>query len=432
MFSFCSDRRESEVLITGVGLCTPLGCSAAETWSALLQERSAARSLLASEMPRTEQLKRIEGLVIAGCPVDHDEVRSRLQLLTEFPGSGTLAPETFAEPTQAMLAVALHDALNQADLTSFDFASSGTGICIGSSKGSLRWAELWHQQQLQAPTAAPLAAPAIYPLQTDNTARMVARLLRTCGPATAPVAACASGLIAIIQAAQLIASGRCEICIAGAADASLRPEILASFHRLGVTSRSTPASRACKPLDAGRDGFLIGEAAGLLILESRRHAEQRSAAALCQLAAGGWCSDPTGMTQVNESGVHVARLLQNGSEICRQTPSIIGLHGTGTQSNDLTEAMGVLQAVGKTAVCYATKGATGHLLGASGAVETAILALAAQQSIIPGTMNHQQTDPRFSDLCVNRSPAAAPANALWARLSLGFGGHVAAAFLRPI
>lgn len=435
MFSFSSDHRDSEVLITGVGLCTPLGCSRAETWSALLLQHSAARLLNAIEMPRTGQLQRIDGLTLAGCPVPHDEVRSRLQTLPKFPGSDRIAPGTIREPLQAILALGLHDALQHAGLTGFDFSSARTGVCIGSSKGSLHWAELWHQQQANAADESPATervAPAVYPLQTDNTARLVARLLQTCGPAAAPVAACASGLIAIIQAAQLIATGRCDLCIAGAADASLRPEILASFHRLGVTSRSSPPAQACKPLDARRDGFLIGEAAGLVILESRRHAEQRSAPVLCQLCAGGWCSDPTGMTQVDESGVHVARLLKEGSTICAQTPDVIGLHGTGTHSNDLTEALGVLSAFGNTPACYATKGATGHLLGASGAVETGILALAAQQRIVPGTLNHEQTDPRFPDLQVTRTPVSAPENALWARLSLGFGGHVAAAFLRPV
>lgn len=423
-------------MITGTGLCTPLGLSGSQTWTALTEGRTAARGITTAELQHWEQLEQLTGFAPAGCPVDHSSVKQHLFERPPLPGSAQIPDHWMLEPTLSMTTVALHDACDHAQLNVAQIQAAKAGVCIGSSKGSLRAAEHWYSaRRLDAnnrrlQTTGPHTISG-FPLLTDNAAKLTARLLQIQGPVQVPVAACASGLLAILQAARLISSGVCDLCVAGAADASLRPEILASFHRLGVTSRSRPAETACKPFDQHRDGFLIGEGAGILILESRRHAQARGARPLCQIVAGTWASDPTGITQVDESGNTIARLLQEGTRLCGQVPDVIGFHGTGTSSNDLAEARGVIQTA-PAAICYATKGATGHLLGASGAVEAGLQAIAIQKRLIPGSRNHETADPAFREIRVTGGCVAAPHDALWARLSLGFGGHAGAAFFRPV
>ncbi len=170
---------------------------------------------------------------------------------------------------------------------------------------------------------------------------------------------------------------------------------------------------------------MVGEGAGVLILESRRHARRRGAVGLCRVLGGGWLSDPTGLTQMDESGEVVQQVLRRCCEVNAVQPGILGLHGTATETNDLVEARGVcLAGLSDVAECYATKGSTGHLLGAAGSVETvlAVRGIAAGQR--PGTVNLSQQDERCQ-LRIAGQSAAVSRRAVWGKLSLGFGGHVA-------
>ncbi|MEJ7595553.1 MAG: beta-ketoacyl synthase N-terminal-like domain-containing protein [Planctomycetaceae bacterium] len=146
--------------------------------------------------------------------------------------------------------------------------------------------------------------------------------------------------------------------------------ISTAFHRLRVTSRHSDAASACRPFDKSRDGFVVGEGAGVVVLESRAHARSRGANSIAKIVAGGWLNDPTGMTQIDESGAVVSEVLQRTLTSKGQSPDILSLHGTGTESNDLAEARGVHTAFGATMPeCFGIKGAIGHLLGAAGSVE---------------------------------------------------------------
>lgn len=265
---------------------------------------------------------------------------------------------------------------------------------------------------------------------TDGAARLIMELLEAGGPGLCPVAACATGLISVLQGAAMIHAGLCDVCITGSADAALRTSILASFHRLQVLSRHPEAATACRPFDATRDGFVIGDGAAVLILESRRHARRRGATPLAQVLGGGWLSDPTGITQMDESGTTVAELLSRCCDSVGATPDVLSLHGTGTETNDLVEARGIVRSLGnRLPVCFATKGASGHLLGAAGSVETALLTAAMTAAFQPGTKNLTQPDPRCP---IPLSPRGTPLppNTTWGKLSLGFGGHAACGFFR--
>ena len=247
-----------------------------------------------------------------------------------------------------------------------------------------------------------------------------------------PVAACATGLVSIIQAATAIRLGQCDVCFAGSADAALRSSVLASFHRLRVTSRQHDPRTACRPFDQNRDGFVIGEGAAVLVLESRRHAEKRGAHPIVRVSAGGWLSDPSGITQIDSSGEIVAELLRRTQNSLQRPGSVqpieyINLHGTGTDSNDLAEANGIYKAFGTAApVCSAVKGAIGHLLGGAGSVESALTMLALRDGILPCTTNLTSIDPLCPINLVQTSPLRQAVRRA-AKLSLGFGGHVACA-----
>lgn len=182
---------------------------------------------------------------------------------------------------------------------------------------------------------------------------------------------------------------------------------------------------ACRPFDRNRDGFIAGEGAATLVLESRAVAEQRGATPLAQVLAGGWLTDPTGITQVDETGTIVRELL---SRVLagRPAPGALSLHGTGTVTNDLAEARGVAAFFPPdvSVPCFGVKGAIGHLLGAAGSVESAIAIRALQENRLPGTTNLTDQDPACP---IRLSPRAQDFRHLptIARLSLGFGGHVA-------
>ena len=171
-----------------------------------------------------------------------------------------------------------------------------------------------------------------------------------------------------------------------------------------------------------------------MILESRSHAESRRANIIAKVVAGGWLSDPTGMTQIDESGTVVSELLKRTLVFRGRCPDILSVHGTGTESNDLAEARGIQTAFGmsqRMPECFGVKGAMGHLLGAAGSVETVLTLLALHHQKIPGTTNLRNIDERCR-IPLNSQVRALPQIQQAAKLSLGFGGHVACGvFERP-
>ena len=262
-------------------------------------------------------------------------------------------------------------------------------------------------------------------VQPDSAMRAITALTGSTVASSCPIAACATGLIALLQGAAMIHRGECDVCIVGSADAGLRASVLASFHRLRVTSRHWDAATACRPFDKSRDGFVVGEGAGVAVLESRAHASSRRARSIAKILAGGWLNDPTGMTQVDESGAVVSEILKRTVTFNGRRPDVLSLHGTGTESNDLAEARGIQMAFGANMPqCFGIKGAIGHLLGAAGSVEAVLTLLALQHQQIPGTTNLTCVDERCR-IPLQPDARKMPQMQLAAKLSLGFGGHVA-------
>lgn len=445
MLNFCQTGDDREVLITGIGVVCPLGIGVATAWQRLLHGPSACRSLSPHELAGGTQLTRIPGLRVHGAPVDHQRIRQLCQL---FQGIQRLPDDlrsvVLGEPVLAMTAVALDEALQQAGLSIPLADAERVAVLFGGSKGGLATAEQLRNslrcatpatggkaaELPQAMSDSAFAAAFRHAFTTDGAGRLIAQLLECSGPGQCPVAACATGLISVLQGAAMIQAGYCDLCVTGSADAGLRASVLASFHRLQVLSRSPDAATACRPFDETRDGFVIGDGAAVLILESREHARRRGVRPLAQVLGGGWLSDPTGMTQMDDSGATVAELLRRCCGSVGVVPDVLSLHGTGTETNDLAEARGILRAHGKRLPeCFAAKGATGHLLGAAGSVETAILTAAMLAGRRPGTTNLKQPDPRCP-LPLDHCDAPISADAIWGKLSLGFGGHVACGLFR--
>ena len=434
-----SDR---DVLATGLGMVTPLGLSREASWQTLTAGLTAARHLTRADVSHFDQLCDLMKAVPAGAPVDRAVIAQRAaDVVTRWtPKLASDFQRHFSHDClNNMVAVSLMEALDDAELSVRELHEQRIGCVIGSSKASLQSTEAEYLDFRRHGSKAALADEISmgrwqHAFLPDATLGCVKFLTQSEGPGNCPVAACATGLISVIEAAHYISSGQCDICIAGSADASLRASVLASFHRLGVLSRHTPPAMACRPFDINRDGFVIGEGAAVVILESRQHAERRGAESYAQIVSGGWLTDPTGMTQIDSEGRIVSQLIR---QLIRQltsahVPAHVQLHGTGTETNDLAEANGLNRIYGadQLPVCSASKGATGHLLGAAGSVEFGFTLLGLRDQIIPGTRNHLESDPRCH---VNLLQHTASPSSLHSamKLSLGFGGHVAGCVIRP-
>lgn len=420
VFSFAdNDAPETDVVVTGMGIVTALGLSADETWARVVAGESSGRALRNDEIDCHNDLQDLLRRVPGGCRIDRRVLME--QVAVREPAFPQQAPEALRDPMNQMLALSLAEAVGQAGMNSEQLMSAG--CVVGTSKSSLAALDSVGQSATRDPQ---VFRDQFLP---DAPLRMVQRLTGARGPALCPVAACATGLISVIHGAELIRTGQANCCIVGSADASLHPAVMASFHRLGVLSRQSDPGTACRPFDQNRDGFVIGEGAAVFVLESRRRAKHRDIRPIARVVSAGWQTDPTGLTQIDQSGRIVRGTIQRAVEGARNAgvsfcPDVVSVHGTATESNDLAEARGFSELLPSDVLCFGVKGATGHLLGAAGSVEFGLTLMAMQHGLVPPTANHQATDPQCS---INVSPNAKLRDIRSAlKLSLGFGGQVAA------
>lgn len=273
----------------------------------------------------------------------------------------------------------------------------------------------------------------------DAPSTAIAREFNIRGPVLAPAAACATGLVSLIRGAELIRSGVCDVVLCGSSDASLQPSLLASYRRLGVLARSGDPQSACQPFDKDRQGFLVGEGAAVIVVESRSHADQRGATPLAEFVAGRTFSDGAGVAGLDESAEGLSRAIEGVTRaggLSTAEVDLVNLHGTGTDQNDRTEVAALARVLAGTrmqGVCCAVKGAIGHLMGAAGSVETALAILSLRDQIAPPTANLRCYAPDLAEifsLSFTGEVAAARRIDTVLKTSLGFGGPVAAVLLR--
>lgn len=378
----------AQVVITGIGLCTPLGPDRTTTWRRLLDGHSGLDWIDPAH-------------TIAG-------------------GRALLAGGSAAGRRVGQLAEQVADEAWRDSRLSLDTVDPlRLGCVFGTSKGELE--DLLHQGVRQETWLGHWPSAA---------ANRLAQRFSCCGAVLAPVAACATGLAACIRAAELISSGTCDVVLAGSADASLFPAVIGSFQRLGVLAKLTDDPRsACRPFDRRRDGFLIGEGAACLVMERRSRALARGARSYGVWCGGRLGSDPSGLTRCDTSGLALSHVLRQVLALCPDRPDYINLHGTATTMNDIAECQAVRRTLGPAAVrvaCSGLKGSLGHLLGAAGSVELALTLLALRDQVIPPTLNLTEPDPECDLNLTPRTPRPLPVRTA-IKISSGFGGHLAVA-----
>ncbi|WP_298859515.1 beta-ketoacyl-[acyl-carrier-protein] synthase family protein [uncultured Gimesia sp.] len=414
-----SERSSRRVVITGIGLITPYAVGREQSWQNLLSGKSS--TCLLDDL--SNQLNRP---VVGGVIPD--------QRLSSTAPSNQIPFQT--EPSIRLALKATEEAIQDADLDLNLISRESTGCVIGSSKGGMasfaQMAEMPHmslEDQKQIPSNFWLQC---FP---NAASQSVAKHYDLRGAALAPVSACATGFSSIMRAADLIRDGVCDTVFAGGADASLLPAVLGSFQRMGVLATDFQSSQeACRPYDKRRNGFVVGEGAGILVLESLEHALNRNAVPYAEWLTGGLGSDSTHLMQFDASAESLAKLITGILDRARISPTeidYINMHGTGTQINDLYETRAIKNAMGavsRSVSCSSLKGGMGHLLGAAGSVELAFTLLAMRDNLVPPTVNLEIPDPECN---LNYTPLKAEPKEIKKamKLSFGFGGHLVAGLI---
>ena len=425
----------NRVLITGIGVVSPLG-HREEFWRRLTAGETATRRLLPEERDRDFWPEDSSG----AAAVASENLPEILQSQSRGELIRLLAEPTIAHALSATFEAVADSGLQLDPAGRLAADRRRVGCVIGTSKGGVR---TLHELMLaERGRATPvlnegLAAENWWTMiAPSGPSSAVSSLLGTEGPLLSPVAACATGLMSLVRAAELIQLGMCDVVIAGSSDASLSPAIVASFRKLGVLSKrhDNPES-AVRPFDKDRDGFFVGEGAGVFVFESEDHARQRGADPCAEWLTGGMVADTFAMTKLSDNPEALSWLISDVLRRSNLAPGDIdylSLHGTATRMNDVCEMRAVNRTFGNARHQLAgssIKGAIGHLLGAAGSVEFAAMLLAMRDDVLPPTANLKNSENEFEiNLVPNESQQRTVDHAM--KLSLGFGGHLVAAAVR--
>lgn len=419
-------RIDQRVVITGVGLVTPLGGDRESSWQGLVAGRSATRWLDPADLAEGSG---------AGPPQMFEERRCAGAPAVALGGAGDDASDS--EPVTALALRAAREAVIDARLDVEREQPDRVGCVIGTSKGGLRSFARAFAANRRSPAAGPDPLDWLGFLPSTP-ARAVAGRFGIRGACLCPVAACATGLASLERGVALIRDHHADVVLAGSTDASLVPAVLASFARMGVAARGfdDPAA-ACRPFDRRRNGFVVGEGAAVVVLERLESAAARGARPYAEWLAGGSLADATGLTRLDARAEALTRLIRDllgRAGVAADEIDYVNLHGTATVQNDLCETRAVKAALGPAARrvrCSSLKGGIGHLLGAAGSVETAAALLALRDGLVPPTVNLRDPDPQC-DLDYTPGSARRQPIETALKLSLGFGGHLVAAVLRRL
>ena len=418
--------------MTGIGLVTPLGGDRESTWAGFLAGRSATCWL--PEWWTTSD----------GVPAASHFAPSELPRIAGAPVSDAIAAHGFGkqrwpqDPVISLALIATIEAWNDASLDQTAADPERIGCVFGTSKAGVHsFAPAWARSHNgdAAGSSPTFTQDPWLACQPDIAARAVAAEFGSLGPVLCPVAACATGLVSLIRGADLIRQGVCDVVIAGSSDSALEPAVLASFWCMGVLARHVEdPTNACRPLDRSRCGFVVGEGAAAIVLESFDRVQQRQGTAYAEWLDGATLGGAAGVTRLGKDAAPLAELLRIVLRRSAVTPSqvdYVNLHGTGTRENDSYECAALRSAfgAGSTASCSSLKGGIGHLLGAAGSVEAAAAALALRDQLVPPTVNLRNVDPgcRLPDL---PTQARERRVSRVVKISLGFGGHLAAGVLQ--
>ena len=404
------------VAVTGIGAVTPIGHGSAGLWEGVLANRSAVRAI--DRFDPSPFPSRVAAQIDDFLPGDHLDAK-RARRLDRFSQLAVVAARMAAE---------------DACWTGSPRDPWRTGVWIGSALGGVAFGEEQHAAYVTRGVrgVSPTLATAVFGgAAASNVA--IDQGLR--GPAVGNANSCASGAMAIGQAAHAIRHGLVDAAIAGGAEAPLAPLTFGAFAMIGVLStRNDDPATASRPFDASRDGFVMGEGSAMLTLERWDVAEARGATVLAELAGFGASTDAHHLTAPLPSGEAAAAAVTTALEdagIDARDIGYVNAHASSTELNELAEAKALHLSLGPSAASVpvsGTKGLYGHALGASGALEAAITVLALHRGLLPGTCNLAELDDRLG-LSVLREPLrSTPPAAL--STSFGFGGLNAALVIR--
>lgn len=398
------------VVVTGLGAITPIGNTLTEYWEGLLSGRNGIGPITLFDASR--HACRIAGEVKGFDPHDYLE-RKEAKRMDRF----------------AQFAVAASkQALADAHFVINELNAEQVGIIIGTGIGGLRVLE--DQQEIYLTKGPDKCSPFMIPMMIANMAAgLTAIHTGAKGPNSCPVTACAAGSNAIGDAFRLIQGGYAQAMICGGTEAAVRPLSVAGFASArALSTRNEAPHIACRPFDRDRDGFVLGEGAGILVLEELEHALSRKARIYAEIVGYGMTCDAYHMTSPVPGGEGAARAMQMAMKDANMTPeqvSYINAHGTSTPANDVTETGAIKKALGESAYKLAvssTKSMTGHLLGGSGGIEAIATVMAIANDKIPPTINLENPDPGCD---LDYVPGSSRSQKVDVALSnsFGFGGH---------
>lgn len=405
------------VVITGIGVISPVGTGKTKFWNNLISGKSGIDKI--THFDTRDFNTKIAGEVKDFNPedfIDKKELK-RLDRFTQFAIAATK--------------MAIEDA--NLDLDTID--RDHTGVIMGSGIGG---SETWEQQHTTLITKGPKrVSPLFIPMMIVNMASaQVSMSFNLKGPNFTVVTACASGTNAVGEAFRILQRGEAEVMLTGGTEAPLTQLSLAGFSSMkALSTRNDEPQRASRPFDKDRDGFVMGEGAGMLVMETIEHALKRKANIYAEVVGYGSTSDAYHLTQPAPEGEGAARAMKAALQDANLKPEdvdYINAHGTSTPLNDKFETLAIKNAFGDHArklYISSTKSMTGHLLGAAGAVELIASALAVYNDHIPPTINYETSD---EDCDLNYVPNKAIQKTVNAALSnsIGFGGHNACVIVK--
>jgi len=396
----------TEVVVTGIGATTPLGGDAASTWESMLAGRSGVTTI------NQEWAERLPVRIAAPMAVDPSTVIDRVKMRR-------------LDRCEAAALIAAQEAWADSGMADAGLDSERLAVVVGSGIGGAT--TLLNQDDILEAQGARKVSPHTVPMLMPNgPAAWVGLELGAQAGVHAPVSACATGAEAIAWGLDIIRSGRADVVVAGGTEAVIQPLPIAGFASMrAMSTRNDDPQAASRPFDKGRDGFVLGEGAGIVVLERADHAAARGAKVYARLAGAGMTSDGYDIVQPDPSGHGIIRAMRaalRDAGIDARDVRHVNAHATSTPVGDIAEIHALREVLGPHPVVTATKSMHGHLLGAAGAVEAIATLLAVHHDIVPPTINLDDPDDALElDVAAHKARELEIPAAL--NDSFGFGGH---------
>jgi 3-oxoacyl-[acyl-carrier-protein] synthase II len=410
---------ERRVVVTGVGMVTPLGASTEESWSGLVEGRSGIRDMAAEFLPRAEGL----AVTIAG-PTDLSKVNTRALYETDDENTNVDKYVTFA-------LCAADQAMKMAGLpTKFEGEAAKRAGCILGVGLAGYTRVLIVNDALRTGGPKNVDPTVIHNLTSNFVPAYVARRHNLRGPNFTTVSACTSGAHGVGEAYQAIKHGRADVMLGGGIEAGVDLLTVAGFAAMRALSSSHnhEPTKASRPFEKNRDGFVLAEGGGVLVLEDYEHAKRRGAKILAEMVGYGASEDAHHITAPSEEGEGAQRAMRAAIAMAKMKPEdidYVNAHGTSTPMNDINEGKAIRHVFGKWAdnglMVSSTKSMTGHMLGGAGGVEAVISVMSLVNQTAPPTINYDEPDPEITLDLVPHKARKAKIRAVLSN-AFGFGG----------